>query len=292
MSMSFTNSSIWSSGIAALAPEDVLRLVRISEPYVNSKVVQKPVHNGTPVYALGVSNLHELGKALSADVPVIHIHHDCTSLIQEQRRRQRDLKMRRNIEWITITTAFSGLFATYWMRNQRFLGSGGPQSAIKSLLSDFQKQIHSLLTTFTISNHSVSNTMGDSPREIQPRLSPAEIIATGDIAGNLLQNNHAGRSGCVFGCAVSFMRKNRGTLLLTSTIIASISLWIRSRHDYILIKVNTNDGPKQIEHFLIRQDAVQSNQSYAEKAWDALPLCIAVLASSVLIQRSWLSSNR
>lgn len=265
----------------------MLRLVRISEPYVNSKVVQKPIRNGTLVYALGVSNLHELGKALSADVPVIHIHHDCTSLIQEQRRRQRDLKMRRNIEWITITTAFSGVFASYWMRNQRFLGSGGPQSGIKSFLSDFQEQIHSVLTNFTTSSHSISNTTGDSPR-----LSPAVIISTGDVVGNVSENNHARRSGCMFGCAVSFVRKNRGTLLLTSTIIASISLWIRSRHDYILIKVKTSDGPRQIEHYLIRQDAVQSNQSFAEKAWDALPLCIAVLASSVLIQRSWLSGNR
>jgi hypothetical protein len=270
----------------------VLRLVRISEPYVKAKVVQKPLHNGTPVYALGVSNLHELGKALSADVPVIHIHHDCTSLIQEQRRRQRDLKMRRSIEWITMTTAFSGLFATYWMRNQRFLGNGGPQSVIKSFLNDFQEQVHSLLTTFTIANHSGFQVNGDSHREIQPRLSPAVIIATGDVAGTLTQNDHAKRSGFFFGCAISYVRNNSGTLLLTSTIIASITLWIRSHRDYVLIKVNTTDGPKQIEHFLIRQDAVQSNQSLTERAWDTLPLCIAVIASSVLIQRSWISSNR
>ncbi|KAG2176866.1 hypothetical protein INT44_007530 [Umbelopsis vinacea] len=290
MSMSFTNSSIWSSGIAALTPEDVLRLVRISEPYVNTKVVQKPLQNGTLVYALGVSNLHELGKALSSNVPVIHIHHDCTSLIQEQRRRQRDLKIRRNIEWITITTAFSSLFATYWMRNQRLLGHGGPQSVIKSLFNDLQEQVHSLLTTFIVTNHSISHT--DSHQDIQPRLSPAEIIAAGDIAGTLSQNNHTKRSGFFVGCPITFVRNNKGTLLLTSTIIASISFWIRSRHDYVLIKVNSTDGPRQIEHFLIRQDAAQSNQSLAEKAKDALPLCIAVIASSVLIQRNWISSSR
>ncbi|KAI8580714.1 hypothetical protein K450DRAFT_235607 [Umbelopsis ramanniana AG] len=292
MSMSFTNSSIWSSGIAALAPEDVLRLVRISEPYVNTTVVQKPLHNGTPVYALGVSNLHELGKALSSNVPVIHIHHDCTSLIQEQRRRQRDLKMRRNMEWITITTAFSGLFATYWMRNQRFMGHGESQSAIKSLFNDFQEHVHSLLATFTIANHSISQTNGDSHQGVQPRLSPAEIIATGDIAGTSSQNSPTKRSGFFLGCPISYVKNNKGTILLTSTIIASMSLWIRSRHDYVLIKVNSTDSPRQIEHFLIRQDAAQLNQSLAEKARDALPLCIAVVASSVLIQRTWMSSNR
>ncbi|KAH8550957.1 hypothetical protein BGW37DRAFT_521090 [Umbelopsis sp. PMI_123] len=292
MCLSLPNSSIWTSSIAALAPEDIQRLLEISEPYINTKVVQKPRNNGTPVYTLGVSNLHELGKALSAEVSVIHIHHDCTSLIQEQRRRQHDLKMRRNIEWITLTTAFSTLFATYWMRNQRFLGNGEPQSVIKSLLTDLHEHVQSLFTSFTITNSSISEANGDSHRGTGPRLSPAAMIANEGITETQSQNGHVRQSSCAFGCAISHLRKNQGTLLLTSTIIASVTIWIRSRHDYVLIKITPTERPKQVEHFLIRQDAVRSKQCVTQKALNALPLCIAAVASSLLIQRTLMSNHR
>jgi hypothetical protein len=271
-----------------------LRLVRISEPYVNVNVVQKPRRHGTPLYALGVSNLYELGKAISANVMVIHIYHDCTSLIQEQRRRQRELKIRRNIEWVTITVVFSSIVVSHWMRNQRFLGGEHSGSLMSSFLNDFSAQVRLFLTS-SPSIRSSSQVNSDAAQPLQLRLSPAAIIAL--EGSNQNQTQSASDSQCNSSCcwvsSVSSIWKSKTTLFLTTTIIASITFWLRSRRDYVLLKVApTDDGPCQTEHFLIRQDAVRLKQTLAQRALANLPLCIAAIASSMLIRRSLVLCNK
>ncbi|GAB5588268.1 hypothetical protein Unana1_03168 [Umbelopsis nana] len=293
MSFTIPNSSIWTSGIAALAPEDILRLVRISEPYVSAKVVQKPRHNDAPLYALGVSNLYELRKAVSAEAVVIHIHHDCTSLIQDQRRRERELNVRRNIERATLTAVVSSLFVTHWMRNQRFWGGESTSNSITSFLQDAFGHV-SLLFASTAARSS-SQTICGSTDEFQQRLSPAIIIAMEgtDESQNATGNVSLRNTSFCWVSSISSILKNKTVLVLTSTIVGSLTLWLRSRRDYVVLKVSSPDGgSSQTEHFLIRQDAVRLKQSFTKRLVNKLPLCIAAIASSMLIRRSLIVASK
>ncbi|KAG2184787.1 hypothetical protein INT43_000700 [Umbelopsis isabellina] len=278
--MATSDASIWTSGIASLAPEDILRLLKISDTYVKSSVVTRTDEEAdTAIYALGVSNLYELHKAISANVLVIHINPDCSSLIQEQRRRLRDIRMRRNIEWITILGVFSSVFITHWVKHQRLLGD--QRHGQSSLIQDL-KALFSSSPSPATQNGPYGN--------IDTRL-PASMIMSMEgfrkdplVTEGRAHNNR--RYGFCWVSVLSPLWKDRSNLLLTSTLIASIAFQKRSRHDYELIKIfPTDQGSAHPEYFLIRQDALHVKQTVVQQTLERIPLLVAAVTSTILIRR-------
>lgn len=298
--MATSNASIWTSGIASLTPEgmllgfllstrhshslilssDILRLLEMSDTYVKSSVVtRREEEDDTAVCAFGVSNLYELHKAISANVLVIHINPDCSSLIQEQRRRLRDIRMRRNIEWITILGVFSSVFITHWVKHKRLLGGQLPGQT--SLIQDFKALFSSSPSPVT-QNGPYGN--------IDTRL-PASMIMSmeGFRKDPLVTDGRARNSGRYGMCWVSILSplwKDRSSLLLGSTLIASIAFHKRSRHDYELLKIfPTDQRSANPEYFLIRQDALHIKQTVAQQTLEKIPLLVAAVTSTILIRR-------
>lgn len=263
---------------------DVLRLLEISDTYVKSSVVTRREEEAdTAIYALGVSNLYELHKAISANVLVVHINPDCSSLIQEQRRRLRDIRMRRNVEWITILGVFSSVFITHWVKHQRLLG--GQRNGQTSLIQDL-KALFSPSSSPVIQNGPYGN--------IDTRLPASMIMSMEGFRKDPLVIEGRGRNNGRYGmCWVSVLSplwKDRTNLLLTSTLVASIAFHKRSRHDYELIKVFPSDqGSANPEYFLIRQDALQIKDTMMQQTLEKIPLLVAAVTSTILIRRCFIA---
>jgi hypothetical protein len=263
---------------------DILRLLQISDTYVKSSVVtRRDAQTDTAVYALGVSNLYELHKAISANVLVIHINRDCSSLIQEQRRRLRDIGMRRKIEWITILGVFSSIFISHWVKHQRLLG--GQRYRQSSLIDDLK----ALFSSPSSTQHGPNAT-------IETRLPASMIMSMEGFRKDPLavdgraHNNR--RNGMCLISVLSPLWKDRTSLLLTTTFVASIAFHKRSRRDYALIKTLSPDqGTPKPEYFLIRQDALYIKQSVVQQSLDKLPLLVAAVTSTILIRRCFLPSS-
>ena len=75
----------------------------------------------TPIMAVGISNLHDIQRVMTADVPVIHIQQDCLALQSAQLRHTRELKYCRVVEGLLSSGLWALYFAAKRTTKRRFL---------------------------------------------------------------------------------------------------------------------------------------------------------------------------
>ncbi|KAI9488000.1 hypothetical protein BDB00DRAFT_850597 [Zychaea mexicana] len=110
--MDIPTSFIVSSKLSPLEPADIPRIVHLAKQKCRPSCLERRMrkHPKTPIMAVGISNLHDMQRVMTADVPVIHIQQDCLALRGAQLRHTRELKYCRVVEGLLS----SGLWALYF----------------------------------------------------------------------------------------------------------------------------------------------------------------------------------
>ncbi|KAI7881298.1 hypothetical protein K492DRAFT_67466 [Lichtheimia hyalospora FSU 10163] len=108
------STSIISSKLSPLEPADIPRIVQFAQSRCNNSCLERHLQTypETALMAVGISNQHDLQRVMTAQVPVIHIEHDCEALQGAHRRQHRDAKYMRFLHR-TLSTGLWGLFFTF-----------------------------------------------------------------------------------------------------------------------------------------------------------------------------------
>ncbi|KAG2225093.1 hypothetical protein INT45_011775, partial [Circinella minor] len=121
--MEIPSSFIVSSKLSPLEPTEIPRIVHLAKAKCRSKCLEKRMrlYPKTPIMAVGISNLHDIQRVMTADVPVIHIQQDCLALKSAQLRHTRELKYCRIVEGLLSSGLWAVYFAAKRTTKRRFL---------------------------------------------------------------------------------------------------------------------------------------------------------------------------
>lgn len=95
-------------------PKDIPRIVQFAQSRCNNSCLERHLQTNpeTALIAVGISNQHDLQRVMTAQVPVIHIEHDCQALQGAHKRQHREAKYMRFLH-STLSSGLWGLFFTF-----------------------------------------------------------------------------------------------------------------------------------------------------------------------------------
>ncbi|KAI7866812.1 hypothetical protein BDF14DRAFT_1743340 [Spinellus fusiger] len=88
MPLDIPNACVVSFKVSRLEPKDVLRVLQLVQGVWNEDCIRPLLSHPTSlVMAVGISNPHDLQRAIKANVPVLHIDSACQALKAQEHHR-------------------------------------------------------------------------------------------------------------------------------------------------------------------------------------------------------------